>query len=259
MTAGTTTDFGIDELRKEVTRLRRAVAGLGLVLAISICWFLWRAPSLPAVLSVERLDIVEPDGSLAFVLANSRRPAGATMNGQTLLAGQEEERRGVPSFIFFDGKGDEVGGFTLGVRTSAEGFSATRHLSLDGYKQDQTVVLAHYQDAQGSSAGLRISDRPLDRSMVEALATLGLEPGPSRTELEAAIRAVPEDVRAERLRDLFGVQRLFVGSDRDRNASLVLRDGAGRPRILLTAPAKGTPSIQVLDETGEPVLTLPSP
>jgi len=258
MTAGMTTDPGIEELRKELSRLRRAVAILGAVLAISIGWFLWRAPSLPAVLSLERLDIVEPDGSLAFVLANSQRPAGATMNGQTLLEGQEEERRGVPSFIFFDGKGDEVGGFTLGVRTTADGFSATRHLSLDGYKQDQTVVLAHYQDPEGSSAGIRISDRPLAVSMVEALGELGLEPGPTREQLQAAIGALPEDGRAERLRDLFGVQRLFVGSDRDRNASLVLRDGAGRPRILLMAPSDGAPSIHILDETGKPVLNRPS-
>jgi hypothetical protein len=259
MTEDVTTGASLGDLRKQVERLRRAVAALGVVLLVSIGWLLWRAPALPRILSLERLDIVEPDGSLAFVLANSQRPPGATMDGQTLLEGQQDERRGVPSFIFFDGKGDEVGGFTLGVRTSAEGFSATRHLSLDGYKQDQTVVLAHYQDAEGSSAGLRISDRPLDLSMVEALAELGLEAGPSRKELEAAIRAVPGDARADRLRDLFGVQRLFVGSDRDRNASLVLRDGAGRPRILLTAPADGTPSIQILDETGEAVLTLPSP
>lgn len=247
----------LEALRREIARLRRLVVGLGVALTVLAGWLLARPLPVPAVLALERLEIVEPDGSPAFVLANSQRPAGATMDGETLLRGQEEERRGVPSFIFFDGKGDEVGGFTLGVRVTDDGFSATRHLSLDGYKQDQTIVLAHYQDAQGASAGLRIHDRPLDVSMAEAMAELGLEPGPTRDQLEAAVRTVPEEVRAERLRELFGVQRLFLGSDRGRNASLVLRDGRGRPRIVLTVPDDGPPTIQVLDESGAPVLTLP--
>jgi hypothetical protein len=249
---------GRDELLQQVAVLRRLVMVLGVGLLASTTWLALRTPELPSVLTAERLDIVEPDGNLAFVLANSQRPVGATMDGQVLLQGQDEERRGVPSFIFFDGKGDEVGGFTLGVRTTEGGYSATRHLSLDGYKQDQTVVLAHYQDQNGASAGLRISDRPLSLSMIDALAELGLEPGPSREELQATVQALPEDTRAERLQELFGVQRVFLGSDRDRSASLVMRDGTGRPRIVISVAQDGTPSIQVLDEIGNAVLTLPT-
>jgi len=247
-----------DELVQEIAALRRLVVALGVALLASTSWLALRAPHLPLVLTAERLDIVEPNGNLAFVLANSERPAGATMDGQVLLEGQDEERRGVPSFIFFDGKGDEVGGFTLGARTSEDGFSATRHLSLDGYKQYQTVVLSHNQDDEGASAGLRISDRPLELSMIDALAELGLEAGPSRGELEAAVQALPEETRGERLQELFGVQRVFLGSSRDRSASLVMRDGRGRPRIVISVPQDGPPSIQVLDETGDAVLTLPT-
>lgn len=247
-----------DALAREVAALRRLVIVLGVALAAAVVWLASRTPSLPPVLTAERLDIVEPDGTLAFVLANSERPVAATMDGQVLLEGQEEERRGIPSFIFFDGEGDEVGGFTLGARTTEDGFSATRHLSLDGYEQDQTVVLAHYQDENGASAGLRISDRPLDLSMPEAFAELGLEPGPSRAELQAALQSLPEASREERLRELFGVQRIFLGSGRDRAASLVMRDGSGRPRVVISVPEEGAPSIQLLDEDGTPVLSLPA-
>jgi len=55
------------------------------------------------------------------------------------------------------------------------------------------------------------------------------------------------------------VRSNFVGSDTDRSASLVMRDGRGRPRIVLTVPEDGEPSIRVLDEEGEPMLELPAP
>jgi len=82
--------------------------------------------------------------------------------------------------------------WTSSSPTASWRFSATRHLSLDGYEQDQTVVLAHYQDENAASAGLRISDRPLDLSMLEAFAELGWEPGPSREELQAALASLPD-------------------------------------------------------------------
>lgn len=246
-----------ETLRAEIARLRWMVAGLAAALVACTLWLALRSPPLPAVLAAERLEIREPDGALAFVLANSVRPAPATMDGRVIMEGQEEERMGVPSFIFFDGKGDEVGGLTTGVRTSEDGYSAVRHLSLDGYKQDQTVVLAHYQSPQGSTAGLRINDRPQDLSILEAFGELGLEPGASREEMQAAIETIPEEDRAQWLRERFGTSRLFLGTGRDRSASLIMQDGEGRPRIRIEVPAEGEPSIQILDESGEPVARIP--
>lgn len=104
--------------------------------------------STPAVLTVERLNIVEPDGKPAIVLANSQRPIAATEDGKLLMAGQEEERRGTPSITFFDGKGDEVGGVAFGNQETPDGYDAVRSLSFDAYGQDQTVVLSHYIGAQ---------------------------------------------------------------------------------------------------------------
>jgi hypothetical protein len=240
----------------DVRAVKRWLGLLAVSWAASVAWLAFADSAVPDVISVERLEIVEPDGNLAFVLANSQRPAVATIDGQVIMEGQEEERR-LPSFVFFDGKGDEVGGMLMGTVQTPDGYSATRHLSLDGYKQDQTVVLRHYQGPNGSSAGLAVSDRPLDLSILDALEELGLEPGSSREELQAAVQAIPEDQRAVRARELFGTQRLFVGSARDRSAMVVLHDGQGRPRIRLVVPDDGEPTIQVLDERGEAVLSLP--
>ena len=244
-------------IQRRLALLWAGVAGLTLVWLGTVAWLVAKTPSVPSVLAVERLEIVEPDGTLALVLANSQRPAAGTIKGQLIMEGQEEERKGAPSIIFFDGKGDEVGGMLFGVHESPNGYFATRHLSFDAYEQDQTVVLSHYQDPTGSRAGLTVSDRPLDLSLLEAQAQLGLEPGASREQLTAAVKALPEEGRAARLRELFGTSRAFLGSDRGGQATLVLRDGEGRPRIVIETPREGEPSIRILDEEGKAVLRLP--
>jgi len=211
---------------------------------------------MPSVLAVERLEVVEPDGSPALILANSQRPAAATLDDQVVMAGQEEDRKGVPSILFFDGKGDEVGGMLFGSVETSEGFRAVRHLSLDAHNQDQAVVLAHYQDPGGSRSGLTISDRPA-HSLLEAQVALGLIPGASREELNRAVAALPAEERAQRMRELFGTARAFFGVGRDGSSALTLLDGEGRPRWVLDAPRQGQPSLRLLDEDGETILRLP--
>lgn len=244
------------ELHVRIRRLELAVVVLILALAGTVAWTALRASDADEVLTTERLEIVEPDGQLAFVLASSERPVPATIDGQVLLEGQEEERRH-PTIIFFDGKGDEVGGMAFANEETEDGFSAVRHFAMDGYKQDETVVLRHHQTPEGARSGLQVTDRPRDRSIVDVLQGLGLEVPVTRDELEAAIDSLREGGREEELRDLFGVSRLFLGSDRDERASLVLRDGEGRDRILLAAPPEEDAYIRFLDEEGEVILELP--
>lgn len=144
----------------------------------------------------------------------------------------------------------------FGTRETPDGYQAGRHLSFDGYGQDQTVVLAHYQDSTGSRSGLTISDRP-EHSLLDTFTQLGLEPGASREQLSAAIEAIPEDRRASRARELFGTTRAFLGSTPNGESRLELKDGQGRPRILIETPKDGEPSIRILDEDGETALQLP--
>lgn len=249
-----------EELGRRIRRLELGLAAVALAWIGTLAWAILRPSPDHDVLRAERLEIVEPDGQPAFVLANSRRPAVGTFHGEVLMEGQGTERR-MPNFIFFDGHGDEVGGMLFGNRESEDGFSATRHFSLDGYKQDQTVQLFHRQSPEGASAGLRISDRP-EGSLRETFEeTLGLEIPFTREEADSAVAAAVADLpgaeRAERLRELFGVRRVFLGSSRGDEAALILRDGEQRPRIVLGVPEEGEPYIRVLDGEGEVVAELP--
>lgn len=244
------------ELQRRLHGQRIGLLCLALAWIASSLWLALRTPPAPAVLAVERLEILEADGTPAIVLANGQRPIAATIGGQVILQGQEEERRGVPSITFFDGKGDEVGGMAFGVQETPEGYQAVRHLSLDAYQQDQTVVLAHYQNEQGSLSGLMVNDMPT-HSMRESMAMLDLDLGYSREQMRAAIEALPEAERQARLNEIFGVSRAFLGSDRNGDAKLVLRDGEGRPRIIIEVPRDGQPGIRILDEKGEVAMRIP--
>jgi len=248
------TDYAV--LRRQIARLQLVVACVAILWIASTLWLLARQPAIPPVLAVERLDIVEPDGSLALVLANSQRPVAATIGGEVISRDQEERRRGTPSMIMFDGQGDEVGGLLLGSRRSDNGFSAVRQFTLDAFGQDQAVILRHIQDPRGATSGLAVSVRP-GHSILDAMKELGLPPGATGAELQAAIAALPDESRDARRRELFGVERAFLGAVPTGNTHLTLRDGQGRRRIVIDVPEDGEPSIAILDADGQTVARLP--
>jgi hypothetical protein len=106
-------------------------------------------------------------------------------------------------------------------------------------------------------SGLRVIGHEPGATLLAGLADLGVEPGVTRAELQAAIEAIPPEARARRLRPLTGATRVELGTTIDRSAGLTLHDAEGRPRIVLETPATGAPSLRFLDEDGETVLRLP--
>jgi hypothetical protein len=243
-------------LERKVARLTTAFAGLAVLWVLTVGWVALDRSALPAVVSVERLEIREPDGSLAFALANSAHPTVATMDGEVLLADQAAERRH-PNFIYFDGNGDEVGGLMLRTVDGPDGPSVSRFMTFDGMDHQEVLVLGHNQGPAGSTTGLRVFQHAPGATLIGGLRDVGAEPGATRAELQAAIAAIPEDERAERMRSLLGITRLELGTSLEGEAGLTLHDAEGRPRIVLETPADGEPSLRFLDENGETVLRLP--
>jgi hypothetical protein len=245
-----------DALQRRVTRLTGLVGVLAILWIATVLWVVFRGATIPSTIVVERLEIREPDGHLAFALANSARPTVGTMDGEVIMADQAEDRR-FPHFIFFDGKGDEVGGMMMRESAGEDGPNIARFMTFDGYQHQETVVLGYTHDPNGTVTGLRVIDHLSGVSLLEALAKLGLEPGFTRDDAAAAIETIPAEERQARMRELTGSTRVVVGSRRDSAAVLELNDGNGRPRIVLEVPADGQPSIRVLDVNGEAVLRLP--
>src|SRR5215210_6427720 len=91
-------------------------------------------------IDVERINVVEKDGRVKLVISNKARQTPVVVDGKTF--GRPGERW--PGLIFFNEKGDEVGGLHFGGNTG-EG----QHLSLtfDKFRGDQTVALQHLEGA----------------------------------------------------------------------------------------------------------------
>src|SRR5688500_18710476 len=75
-------------------------------------------------LTVQRINVVEPDGTLRLAIANSARIPDAVVRGKTY----PRSIHGVAGMVFFDGQGQEHGG--LAMAKSGKG-DATEALIFD--------------------------------------------------------------------------------------------------------------------------------
>jgi hypothetical protein len=194
-------------------------------------------------IDVERINIVEPNGTLRMVLSGRERSQGPMFKGKP-FGYPGGTRAGI---IFFNDEGTEDGGLTWEGKTGADGkYHAVGHLSFDQYNQDQIVTL-QYADENGTrQQGLRIEDRaevPINE-LVEKI---------------AAVRKLPQGaVRDSAMKKLYAnngvpitAERVFVGRDKSKQAMLNLADGKGRPRLRLTVDSLGAAAIEFLDTNGK--------
>jgi hypothetical protein len=192
-------------------------------------------------LTVERLNVVEPDGQLVLAIANTARLPDPLIAGKTV-----ETARTGPGIIFFDGKGWEVGGLTYNTRETEGGYRASGHFAFDQFRNDQVVYLNYSDDGKRKNAGLFVVDRARTPRIDELLALR-----------DQAQKASPEErkVLEEKLRAT-SAQRVFVGSD-EETAMVRLRDRAGRDRIRMSVSPQGAAQLEFLDENGKVVDKLP--
>jgi hypothetical protein len=197
-------------------------------------------------MTLQRLNIVDGNGTLRLVLAGKDRMHPGILDGKTI-----DRARPVAGLIFFNDEGDEVGGLTITGQERDGVRRASALLAFDQLKQDQTIAIA-YSEANGQrSTGLTVWDRP-DTRLSELIDKLNAaqkitDPAARDKAIQAARASVPPSPR-----------RVFVGKNSDRSASIMLADGAGQPRLNLRVDAAGQASIEFLDAAGKVVQRLPA-
>jgi hypothetical protein len=195
-------------------------------------------------LTVERLNVVEPDGRLRTVIANTPRMPDPIVNGKTF---KTERPAGL---IWYSELGDECGGLVFGAVSAGNKYGAYGGLTIDQYKQTQTIGLM-YNDHTGSRhAGLNIWDRPEI-------------PLSDLVEKREALDRMPEGAAKEAARKSFQEAgfspiRLFAGKSKESEVKVALSDAKGRVRINMVVDASGTPRLDFLDEAGKVVSSLPA-
>ncbi len=191
---------------------------------------------------IERLNVIESDGTLRLVLCNTQHSPGHFMDGERF--GEPDGKR--PAGIyFFNNEGNECGGLVHAGESNEDGsYYAGGILTFDQYRQDQVVYIDHQETNGRRSGGLNIWDRsemPINEWAEEFQRISDLPEGPEK---EAA------------LKPLRPAQRIFVG--KENNLALVrLHDGQGRIRIRLSVEPEGTARLEFLDESGETVAHFP--
>lgn len=198
-------------------------------------------------IDVERINVVEPDGRPALVIANQARLPGVIFDGR-----EHGGRDGTNGIIFFNAEGDESGGLTHWSERTSQGVVAGGHLSFDRFESDQVVALNYMERPGYYGAGLTVSHFPLGSSKewFAAMDSIGRLPQEQR---EAAMRALSRRFFAE---GKWETKRMFVGEE-GRTSLLRLNDTRGRPRIQLMVDSLDVPRLEFLDTLGAVVHTLP--
>jgi hypothetical protein len=185
-------------------------------------------------IDVQRINLVEPDGTLRMVLSDRARFPGAIIRGK-----EYPFDRHTAGLLFFNDEGTENGGLIFGGQKNEDGtVSSYGHLSFDRYDQDQELNLEHLQDGSGQSTKLAFLDQP-DWPISDVL----------RLPREQWAHFAASHPR--------GTPRLMMSRTEDGSVSLGLKDKQGHTRILIKVAADGTPVIELLDPSGQIVSRLP--
>jgi hypothetical protein len=194
------------------------------------------APTKFQEITVERINVVDASGTLNMVISNKARQHPGITDG--VMSEPREREQGI---LFFNDKGDEVGGLIFGGDGKKNQYV---QMTFDKARNDQTVVLNHIEEPYGTYySGLSIKDRP-NVSLNDTIAK------------DKEIEKIPDQAKRDALmaqrREAgeFGTNRMFIGRSLSRNSAIIMSDGKGKARLMFMVTEAGEASIKFLDEKG---------
>ena len=191
-------------------------------------------------ITVERINIIEPDGKLKMVISNQVRQHPGMLNGKEFPS-----RERAPGILFFNEEQDEVGG--LGYYGNKEAGGNNVYLSIDQYKNDQVMQMMHYTNKDGDNRyGLQFWERdknftmPKTQRIMDSLDNAGYN-------YRRKLAFLREKNGGEPIHE----QRMFIGKNYNRETGLFLQDKYGVDRLRFYIDANNLPKIEVLDAEGK--------
>jgi|HubBroStandDraft_6_1064221.scaffolds.fasta_scaffold08893_4 hypothetical protein len=222
---------------------------LTLVFVITVlCGFseLKRAKSFDEI-TVHRINIVEPDGTIRMILSNKNSAPGAYIKNEEY----PHDTRQSAGLLFFDDEGTEDGGLIYGLSKDRNGrmIESNVHLSFDKYMQDQIFTVDAGKEGDKEYSELTMQDRG-DFSILEGV------------EANHRISKLPADQQAAEWEKYKAThpgnhKRVVLGRSDDGSSVLRLKDRQGRDRIVMQVAPDGAPTIQILGPDGKAIDELP--
>jgi len=199
-------------------------------------------------ITVHRINVVEPDGTIRLILTNTANSPGIYIKNKEYP--HPNGRKGA-GLLFFDEEGTEDGGLSYGISKDASGKvqGSDGHLSFDQYMQDQIFTIDAGREGDKKFSLLRVDDRG-DYPITEALDAV------------TRIRKLPAEQQPAEFKKFFDAHpgdhpRVVLGRTRDGSSVLQLKDAEGHDRIVLRVAAEGAPKLQFLDATGKVISEFP--
>lgn len=196
-------------------------------------------------IDVERINVVEKDGSTRLVISNKERSPGPIERGKPFgYAGG-----GRAGMIFYNDEGTEDGGLIFSGKKENGKNSAVGSLTFDQYEQDQMIALQYIEDDGRRRAGLTIQDWPTEIS------------GMQMDQKWKALQKMPDGpekvLERQKLQQYNSRLRMYAGRARNGASLVQLADGEGRPRLQLVVDLAGNARIEFLDEKGKVTQQVP--
>lgn len=223
-----------------------------ILFALSITYGFARPASTQSFdeITVHRINVVEPDGTIRLILTNTAASPGIYIKNKEY---PHPHGRKAAGLLFFDEEGTEDGGLSYGIQKDQSGrvLGSDGHLSFDQYQQDQIFTIDAGRDGDKKFSLLRMDDRG-DYPITEALEAITriskLPKDQQETEFKKFVAAHPGDH-----------PRVILGRARDGGSVLQLKDAEGRDRLVLRVAPDGAPKLQFLDAAGKVMSELPQP
>ncbi|MFI5350438.1 MAG: hypothetical protein ACHQ2Z_12900 [Elusimicrobiota bacterium] len=193
-------------------------------------------------LTVQRINVVEPDGTLRLVIANKARFPGTPLKNKEI----SRPDRDMSGLLYMDNEGTEIGGFTWGGLQKDGKTDSFGHLSFDRYDGDENLSFD-----TGEKDGKMETSMAINDSWSSSVAMLESE----------RIRSLPAAEQKTAWKkwhqDYPSRTRIVLARLKDQSAMQVMTDPQGRARIILKVAPDGAPSIELLDAEGKVTSRLP--
>jgi hypothetical protein len=170
-------------------------------------------------LTVQRINIVEPNGTLRMVISNHSKLPGIIVRGK-----EQAFARPQAGMIFYNDEGSENGGLIFGGHRNPRGevVDSGGSLSFDKYDANQVVQLIGVDDKEDRFSGLIVTDSPTG----------------SETHRRVWIGRDEDGVASLALLDARGKKRMVMQVAADGSSSLSFLDANGSVLNKLTPVAE---------------------